>query len=310
MSKYRHLGAKDAKKLKFYKKSGKIISKGFKWWSVVAGILFILAVGVFAFYKFIDQNSEKSGAGALLAPNKSNMEDDTSDLDQTSKNELERESEKAESITKGQKNKKDNEKTAMDKVLYDFSEWNKNCPKTMMVINKDNPVPEGFSVKTKNCRGKEVAEVCFEDLEKMISDAKKEGIKLWISSGYRDINLQTKLFNRQVEREKSKAVISQAEAERRAATVVARPKTSEHNIGLAIDFNGVDDNFHRTNEYKWLKNNAYKYGFIERYLDEYESYTGVVGEPWHFRYVGGEYAAKIKESGQCLENYVKNKLIR
>ena len=96
MSKYRHLGAKDAKKLKFYKKSGKIISKGFKWWSVVAGILFILAVGVFAFYKFIDQNSEKSGAGALLAPNKSNMEDDTADLDQTSKNELERESEKAE----------------------------------------------------------------------------------------------------------------------------------------------------------------------------------------------------------------------
>ena len=179
----------------------------------------------------------------------------------------------------------------------------------MVVVNKDNLVPEGLSVQTKNCRGKEVAAECFDDLDRMISDAKKEGIKLWISSGYRDVNLQTKLFNRQVEREKSKAVISEAEAERRAAKVVARPKTSEHNTGLAIDFNGVEDNFYQTKEYKWLIDNAHKYGFIERYQKKWKDKTGVIYEPWHFRYVGKEYAGKIKDSGLCLESYVANNLV-
>ncbi len=310
MNKYRHLGEKDAKKLKFYRKSGKVVFKGLKWWISIVGILIVLAVGVFAFYKFIDQNSEKNNAETPVSSNKTNTEDDTEGLDQTNRNELERESEKAKNITEDSKNTQNDESSAGDGIVYNFSKWNESSAKIMMVINKDNPIPDGFSVKTKNCRGKEVAEVCFEDLDRMISDARKEGIKLWISSGYRDVNLQTKLFNRQVEREKSKAVISQAEAERRAANVVARPKTSEHNTGLAVDFNGVEDNFYQTNEYKWLINNAHKYGFIERYQKKWKNYTGVIYEPWHFRYVGTEYAIKIKESGLCLEKYVADCLYK
>ena len=112
-----------------------------------------------------------------------------------------------------------------------------------------------------------------------------------------------------MEREKSKAVISQEEAERRAAKVVARPKTSEHNTGLAVDFNDVSDSFYQTKEYKWLVDNAYKYGFIERYQKKWKSKTGVIYEPWHFRYVGKEHAEKIKESGLCLESYVEDNLI-
>ena len=309
MNKYRHLGDKDKKKLKFYKKSGKALFKSFKWWAAVTGVLIVFAVGIFAFYKFVDKNSSKENESEIISANKQVSEDDTAYLDQASRNELERESKKAESITpKAQENE---ESIGEDKNegFYDFSKWNQKCPKTMVVVNKDNLVPEGLSVQTKNCRGKEVAVECFDDLDKMISDAKKEGIKLWISSGYRDVNLQTKLFNRQVEREKSKAVISEAEAERRAAKVVARPKTSEHNTGLAIDFNGVEDNFYQTKEYKWLIDNAHKYGFIERYQKKWKDKTGVIYEPWHFRYVGKEYAGKIKDSGLCLESYVANNLI-
>ena len=169
----------------------------------------------------------------------------------------------------------------------------------------------GFEAKTKVCRGKEVGEVMADDLEQMIVDAKKEGIILWISSGYRSVELQTTLFNRQIEREKSKSkeMISQEEAEKRAAKVVARPNSSEHNTGLAIDFNGVCDNLYTTKEYKWLMDNAHKYGFIERYRKEWKEYTGIIYEPWHFRYVGKEVAPLIKESGLCLEEYVRNKLI-
>lgn len=311
MNKYRHLGDKDEKKLKFYKKSGKVIFKSFKWWAAAVGVFAVFAVGVFAFYKVVDKNSGAENKNNVESLAKSAQEDDTENLDQASKNELERESKKAESITeKEQENEEKSESNeSRSGNSCDFSKWNQSCQKTMVVVNKDNFVPDGFSVKTKNCRGKEVAVECFDDLDKMISDAKKDGIKLWISSGYRDINLQTRLFNRQVEREKSKAVISQEEAERRAAKVVARPKTSEHNTGLAIDFNGVEDSFYQTKEYKWLMNNAHKYGFIERYQKKWKDKTGVIYEPWHFRYVGKEHAGKIKESGLCLESYVANNLM-
>ena len=108
-----------------------------------------------------------------------------------------------------------------------------------------------------------------------------------------------------MEREKCKAVLTQEEAEKRAERVVARPKASEHNTGLAVDFNGVSNDFYKTKEYKWLMDNAQKYGFIERYQKKWKDYTGVIYEPWHFRYVGKENAPKIKDSGLCLEEYVE-----
>ncbi len=316
MNEYRHLTEKDKRKISIYKKSKKATKKGIKWWAICTGIVAVFAVGMFAFYKFIDSKSACS-ASDLSEINSSNAKtDDTQDLNELNKNELERESQKAAVIDKSESDKenknseKENTESVENGKVYDFSKWNASCPKSMMVINKDNLISEGMKVSTKVCRGKEVAVECFGDLDSMISDAKKEGINLWISSGYRDINLQTKLFNRQVEREKSKAVISQQEAEKRAAKVVAKPRTSEHNTGLAIDFNGVEDNFYTTKEYKWLMNNAHKYGFIERYQKKWKNYTGVIYEPWHFRYVGKEYAGKIKESGLCLEKYVAENLMK
>jgi D-alanyl-D-alanine carboxypeptidase len=79
---------------------------------------------------------------------------------------------------------------------------------------------------------------------------------------------------------------------------------SEHNLGFAVDFNGVDDDFYKTKEYGWLVDHAADYGFIERYGKEWEEKTGVIFEPWHFRYVGVGSAKIIKDSGLCLEEYV------
>ena len=89
-----------------------------------------------------------------------------------------------------------------------------------------------------------------------------------------------------------------------AATVVARPGTSEHHTGLAIDFNGVKDDFYKTKEYSWLMSNAANYGFILRYPQNKTDVTNVIYEPWHFRYVGKVHAQKVVQSGLCLEEYI------
>ena len=95
------------------------------------------------------------------------------------------------------------------------------------------------------------------------------------------------------------------QAEVEAAKVVARPGTSEHQVGLAVDFNSVEDSFKNTNEYEWLSANCYKYGFILRYTAEKQDKTGIIPEPWHYRYVGVEAATKIHEENICLEEFIE-----
>ena len=313
MNKYKRLGRKDVLKLKVYKSIQKLTGKSLKWTLVCSGIFLVFIIGVFMFYKFVDSNYGNNERNEIEDKNlKSKIDfEDTSNLDELSKNEIEMETKKIEKLESDLKEEDTKEEKSLEfKKSYDFSGWNSSCDFEMMIINKDNPISENLKIKTKNCRGKEVAVQCCGDLDKMIEDAKKEGINLWISSGYRDISRQKVLFNRQVEKQKNKEVISQKEAEKRAATVVARPYTSEHNTGLAVDFNGVEDNFYKTKDYKWLTNNAHKYGFIERYQKKWESTTGVIYEPWHFRYVGKKYAPLVKDSGLCLEKYVAEKLMK
>lgn len=301
MKQYRHLSEKDAKKLKLFRKSRKIAKKGMKRSLIICGLIFILGVGAIAFYKVLDNGDSSQTSAVCESSNKKSGEE--TELNPLAEKEFERESEKTETI-KSDEEKIDN----VGSEWGDFAEWNKKCPPEMIVVNKDNFLPSGYQPKIKSCRGKEIAEIAVDSLNSMIEDAKKDGIKLWISSGYRSAELQAKLFNRQIEKEKSKAVISQEEAEKRAATVVARPGTSEHNTGLAVDFNGVEDNFYKTKEYEWLTKNAHKYGFIERYQKKWKNVTGVIYEPWHFRYVGKENAEKISSSGLCLERYIENNL--
>lgn len=307
---YRRLNSKDRKKLAIYNNSKKILKKGIKLWIAISGIVCLFVLGMTAFYITIDNIEDKSlgkSSERLSTVNSkpSDKNDDTVGLSELNKKELERESEKKKIIS-------DSEgivDSGTESGFYDFNTWNNSCKPELIVVNAGNRLSEDNNVKIKVCRGKEVGALLAGELEQMICDAKKEGIILWISSGYRSVDLQTKLFKRQMEREKSKEVINDEEAEKRAARIVARPYTSEHNTGLAIDFNGVEDNFYTTKEYKWLINNAHKYGFIERYQKKWQSHTGVIYEPWHFRYVGKEVASLVRESGLCLEDYIIKNLI-
>lgn len=187
--------------------------------------------------------------------------------------------------------------------MFDFSAWNKACPPTLVVVNKDNPIPEDYPLSIESYNGKQINAALKNDLDSMIHAAAKDGIKIFIFSGYRTIEKQTGLFNAEVSKWKKHGYNSQ-DAQVKAASVVARPRTSEHNTGLAIDFNCVSDDFFKTKEYAWLVKNAAKYGFILRYAKDKIDKTGVIYEPWHFRYVGKEHAPKIMASGLCLEEYI------
>ena len=299
MKKYRRLDHKHAKKLNEYKKLRKRISYLFKWLTVSSFMVMLIGGCIISFYFFIDskEKNDISGKANDYVDSINSRFSQEESYDENCK--LEGEINKCQADS----NESIGENDFKEMKKYDFSDWNKTCKKEMLVVNKDNPIPEDFNVKTKVCRGKEVGSIIYENLNKMIEDAKKDGIILWISSGYRSVGLQEKLFNRQIEREKNKG-ISHEKAVINAQSVVAKPGTSEHNTGMAIDFNGVEDGFYKTKEYEWLMQHACEYGFILRYPQDKQKITGVIYEPWHFRYVGVENAKEIKESGLCLEEYM------
>lgn len=123
--------------------------------------------------------------------------------------------------------------------------------------------------------------------------------------------MQITLYNRQVSQWLNRGY-SQAEAEAKAATVVARPGTSEHHVGLAADVLGsgyasLEESFENTPAFAWLKAHCAEYGFILRYPKEKEDITGVIYEPWHYRYVGVEAATEIMRRGITLEEYLEEK---
>lgn len=140
-----------------------------------------------------------------------------------------------------------------------------------------------------------------EYVDKLINDAQGLGLPIIVDSGYRSYNYQQVILD---------ALIKEKGDE--AFKLVALPGASEHQTGLAIDFayfqNGIynDDVKENDKEAIWLKNNAWKYGFILRYPKGKENVTGYNFEPWHFRFVGLKLAEYLFKNDLTLEEYYKN----
>lgn len=186
----------------------------------------------------------------------------------------------------------------------DFTEWNKTADWRLIVINKDTLLPDDFSVILGRCKEKEVDVRITDELERMIEDCHSLSGPIWISSGYRNGKYQRGLFNNQIKFHMSQG-LNRSNAELLASTIVAKPGTSEHHTGLAVDFNGAKDEFCNTPQYKWLSENCHKYGFVVRYQSDKKHITGIIYEPWHFRYVGKKHASIMKKRNMCLEEYVE-----
>ena len=182
------------------------------------------------------------------------------------------------------------------------------------LVNAANPLPEDFSVKTVDIEGYENRPFdarAATALEEMLADAEAAGNKLYLVSGYRSVARQKALFERKVASFTEEG-LPREQAEKNAAQWVARPGTSEHNLGLAADIVSADwysnhsdltADFEQTPQFAWLKAHCAEYGFILRYPQGKESVTGVTYDPWHYRYVGREAARIIMQRGITLEEY-------
>lgn len=158
-----------------------------------------------------------------------------------------------------------------------------------VVVNKTHPLsPKSYApAKVAVFRDVPIRADVKPYLIKMFATAKQDGVNLSMVSGYRSYSYQKQLFNSYAKRDGVKA----------AETYSARPGYSEHQTGLAADIGSADhpgctleDCYAKTPAGKWLKANAYKYGFIIRYTDENHAVTDYIPEPWHLRFVGSDLA--------------------
>lgn len=183
----------------------------------------------------------------------------------------------------------------------------------MVLVNHTNKMPDNYTFDTKECGSdtavnKTLQTVACDAFLAMQKAAAADGVTVRMQSGYRSVKYQTNLYEK-----KTKYYLDQgfdeATAKEKAAAVVNPPGYSEHNCGLAADLNSpehasLDEGFENTAAFRWLCQHAGDYGFILRYPKDAEDKTEIIYEPWHWRYVGVENAAKINASGLCFEEYI------
>jgi D-alanyl-D-alanine carboxypeptidase len=180
----------------------------------------------------------------------------------------------------------------------------------LILVNPWNTIPDGYTVKLKKlANGMQVDERIYDDLNAMLIACWNAGLKPYVCSAYRTTSTQQRLYNNKVSRLR-KAGYSLSAAKTEAARWVAKPGTSEHQLGLALDIISSDyrllnKNQENTAEQKWLMEHCWEYGFILRYPTDKSDITGIGYEPWHYRYVGRETALAIRDSGLCLEEYLE-----
>lgn len=138
----------------------------------------------------------------------------------------------------------------------------------------------------------------------MVEAAAADGITLYPVSGYRSHERQLSNYNNSVANYVNQGY-SQEQAEALTQMLIAIPGTSEHEAGLAIDINSLEQSFENTEEFVWLQENCNRFGFILRYEKTTYATTGIDYEPWHYRYVGDNHAFAIAELGVTLEEYVE-----
>jgi len=189
----------------------------------------------------------------------------------------------------------------LDKTKYEDTEKTNIDDNNLMLVNKYYYLTEDYTPKdlitltSKYNTGvnSKMRKEAAEHFMKMSDAATLDNITIKNASGYRSYQYQVNLYNKYVERDGKKA----------ADTYSARPGFSEHQTGLTSDINQIDNSFENTDAFKWLQNNAYKYGFILRFPKDKEDVTGYQYEPWHYRYVGEYVAEKIHDENLTLEEY-------
>lgn len=179
-----------------------------------------------------------------------------------------------------------------DKPDVDITSWE------FRLANADNSIGD-YTPELGKIGGQQLDKRIIDDMSDFIAAAKAQGLSVYLSSGYRSYDEQNYLYQRKVAQY----------GETEAAKIVAPPGTSEHQTGLACDITDKyyamkDSSLEKTALYQWMSQHCQEYGFIVRYPKDKEDVTGIIYEPWHFRYVGVDAATYIMKKGLCLEEFL------
>ena len=184
------------------------------------------------------------------------------------------------------------------------SDWNLKLVNNTYIL-ANTFAPNVVSIRDSNYFDERAAD----KLESMLKAAERAGYTVCVRNAYRPFSTQAYLFNGKASQILWGTDMTLMEAEEKARKIVAYPGTSEHQLGLAADI--IDETFPYLTEWqettgtqKWLKEHAPDYGFILRYPPESSEITGIIYEPWHYRYVGEKFAHEITNMGLTLEEYV------
>ncbi len=196
----------------------------------------------------------------------------------------------------------------IDKPYYTNTKKAENLNTNLILVNKYNYLTEDYipenlePIDIAYARsGMQLVREAKEAFETLSEDAKKEGMNIIAMSSYRSYDYQVNLYNNYVATDGKEA----------ADTYSARAGYSEHQTGLAVDvYNKVlpYTSFEETEEFNWMQENAYKYGFILRFPKDKVNITGYQYESWHYRYVGKEAAKYIHDHDLTLEEYYVKKV--
>lgn len=171
--------------------------------------------------------------------------------------------------------------------------------KYVLLVNHQIPVPDDYQVELVNIETIQISQVALADLQEMLTAARAEGHRCAMSYGYRSYTFQKSIWDRNVNTNMLAGHDYNTACAITSQTVMT-PGHSEHQTGLAIDFDTSTQGITQ-----WLHEHAWEYGFILRYPTGKTHLTGIVYEPWHYRYVGKELAKELYESGLCMEEYME-----
>ncbi len=178
------------------------------------------------------------------------------------------------------------------------------------IANRNNSIPKSYvpsdltSPNVAGIKGQKLRKEAASALEEMFAAAKKDGVNLFLVSGYRSYGEQEYLYK----------VYSGRNSKEYMSHLDAYPGRCEHQLGLAVDLSDTSRKcslkacFADMDAYKWLQKNSYKYGYIERHPKDKTNATGIMYSPWGFRYIGKKQAEKVYKSGLTMEEYYGQKI--
>lgn len=193
----------------------------------------------------------------------------------------------------------DDGRMAKGEVELDGRSWFfASSGKNVLVVNFRSPIPEDYDPELESWRTITLEKETMAALKAMILDGEAMGHKFWLNSALRTVAQQQNIWNNRYNRYISEGD-SHEEALAKVSSSVARPGYSEHHTGLAVDVDGTWASLY------WMADHSWEYGLIVRYPEGKSDYTGVIYEPWHFRFVGKELAKELYDLDLCVEEYMQ-----